>query len=250
LAFTAIPAFPRRLFSQSNMYRNLGAGIESPIDLVGRRVGLSSYQTTLCVLAKGDLHHEYGVPWTHVRWVVGRDQALEAELPADLQLEVAPPGANLSDMLARGDIAALLVSRTPRCFLDRDPRVGRLFAQPREEEVAYFRRNGFFPIMHVVTFKDEVLQSHPWLGPAFVDAFNRALTESARHWEDPNWSRLAWGQQSLEEETRLLGRDPWTNGVEANRANLERFIAYSHEQGLISRRLLVEELFAPTTLDT
>lgn len=153
-------------------------------------------------------------------------------------------------MLAGGDIAALLVSRTPRCFLDRDPRVGRLFPTPREEEVNYFRRNGFFPIMHVVTFQAEVLRQHPWLGPALLDAFNRASAECVRHWEDPNWSRLAWGQQSLEDEMSVLGRDPWVNGVEANRANLERFIQYSHEQGLISRRLEVGELFASTTLDT
>ena len=250
LPFTAVPVFPRRLFSQSNMYRNLGAGIESPQDLVGRRVGLSSYQTTLCVLAKGDLHHEYGVPWKEIRWVVGREQAVEADLPADLKLDVVPRGANLSDMLAQGDIAALLVSRTPRCFLDRDARVARLFSQPRDEEAAYFRRNGFFPIMHVLTFKDETLREHPWLGAAFLDAFNRALIECGRHWEDPNWSRLAWGQQYLDEEIALMGRDPWANGVKANRANIERFVEYSHEQGLISRRLRLEELFAPPTLET
>ena len=61
---TAVPVFPRRLFSQSQMYINVNCGIQSPSDLIGKRVALRSYQTTLSVLAKGDLSHEYASPWT------------------------------------------------------------------------------------------------------------------------------------------------------------------------------------------
>jgi 4,5-dihydroxyphthalate decarboxylase len=61
-SLTAIPVFPRRLYSQSQMYVNTAAGITEPRDLIGKRVGLRSFQTTLSVLAKGDLQHDYGVP--------------------------------------------------------------------------------------------------------------------------------------------------------------------------------------------
>lgn len=246
LPFTAIPVFPRRLFSQSQMYRHLDSGIESPLDLVGRRVGLGSYQTTLCVQAKGDLHHEYGVPWKKVRWVTGGADAVEVELPKDLLVERAPAGADLGAMLARGELAALFVSRLPRSFAEGDRRVGRLFPDPRAEEHAYFERNGFFPIMHLLVFRDEVLKANPWLGPAVMDAFARAHAICMRHWEDPNWSRLAWGRQLAEEERAAFGGDPWVSGVAANRVNLERFIAYSQEQGLIRTRMTVESLFEPS----
>ena len=63
---TAIPVFPRRLFSQSQMYVNTAAGINEARDLIGKRVGLRSYQTTLSVLAKGNLQHEYIVPLDQV----------------------------------------------------------------------------------------------------------------------------------------------------------------------------------------
>jgi 4,5-dihydroxyphthalate decarboxylase len=53
----AVPIFPRRLFSQSQMYKNVNCGIQSPKDLVGKRIGLSGYQNTLGVRAKGDLTH-------------------------------------------------------------------------------------------------------------------------------------------------------------------------------------------------
>ena len=68
--------------------------------------------------------------------------------------------------------------------------------------------------------------------------------------DDPNWGRLAWGRHHLEEERELLGQDPWPYGVAANRANLERFIKYEQEQGLISGPLAVEDLFFETTLET
>ncbi|MBM4297240.1 MAG: 4,5-dihydroxyphthalate decarboxylase, partial [Deltaproteobacteria bacterium] len=59
MPFTAIPVFPRRLFSLSQMWVNVNAGIDSPQDLAGKKVGLSTFQTTLSVLAKGDLQSEY-----------------------------------------------------------------------------------------------------------------------------------------------------------------------------------------------
>ena len=76
MSFTAIPVFPRRLFSQSQMWINVNAGIQSPKDLAGRKVGLNTFQTTLSVLAKGDLQSEYGVPWRDIHWHVAREETV------------------------------------------------------------------------------------------------------------------------------------------------------------------------------
>ena len=43
-------------------------------------------------------------------------------------------------------------------------------------------------------------------------------------------------------------RGLWPYGIEANRPTLEAFLQYAHEQGVAMRRL-VEELFAPETLE-
>src|ERR687887_1854846 len=76
MPFTAIPVFPRRLFSLSQIWVNVDAGIRLPQDLVGKKVGLSTFQTTLSVLAKGDLQTEYGVQWRKIRWIVAKEETL------------------------------------------------------------------------------------------------------------------------------------------------------------------------------
>jgi 4,5-dihydroxyphthalate decarboxylase len=83
-----------------------------------------------------------------------------------------------------------------------------------------------------------------------MDCYAEAKEISASYFEDPGWSQLAWGRHYFEEERRLLGADPWPIGVKANYANLERFIAYSHDQGLLNSKISVESLFPKQVLDT
>ncbi len=104
--------------------------------------------------------------------------------------------------------------------------------------------------MHVVAFKEALVREHPWLVGAFLTAFQQAREAAARYYEDPNWSLLAWGRQYVEDEHRRLGADPWPYGLARNRANLERFIGYSHDQGLIGEQMAPESLFADSAQTT
>lgn len=238
----AIPVFPRRLFSQSQMYKNLRSGIQGPGDLAGKRIGLSTYQTTLSVLAKGDLDHVYSVPWKSITWVTSRIEALEVDLPRDVTLEQASH-EQIERELASGSIQAYFGPHPPRVFLDGHPDVGWLFADPRAEEERYVRQEGYFPIMHVVAFKQDVADRYQELPQALFDAFEHSRRLARERWNDPNWSLLVWGRHELERQDGLLGFDPWANGVGPNRKNLERFALYSNEQALTSRQLTPEELF-------
>ncbi len=241
LPFTAIPVFPRRLFSQSRIYVNNAAGIRTPADLAGKRMGLNAYQVTLSVLAKGDLAREYGVPWREITYVCGHAEAVPVEPPPGVRVERAT--ADLGTLLLENGIQALALPHPPRAVQDGDPRVRRLFADAPAEERAFLQRNGYWPIMHVVAFKDAVVREHPWAPQAFFTAFERAKEECFRYYDDPNWSRLAWGRHYFEDELAVFGGDPWPNGLARNRANLERFIGYSHDQGLIRAPMTPESLF-------
>ena len=240
----AVPVFPRRLFSQSQMYKNARAGIEGPQDLPGKRVGLSSYQTTLSVLAKGDLAHYYAVPWKEMVYVTAREETVEVPLPADVKVERAGSMEEIEEELIAGTIHALFNPRPPRAFLKGHPNVVRLFPEARAQEERHLKEPGYFPIMHVVAFKREVAVRYPGLPQALFDVFEDARKLARRRWNDPNWSLLLWGKQELERETQIQARDPWSNGLEANRKNIGDFVGYSHEQGLIRRLLSPEELFA------
>ena len=104
--------------------------------------------------------------------------------------------------------------------------------------------------MHVVVFKESVLKNCSWAARSIMDAFDSAKEITREFYDDPNWSRLVWGRHLFEEERKLFGSDPWPNGVTRNRANLERFMSYSVDQGLMERPLTFDELFHSTTLNT
>jgi len=245
---TAVPVFPRRLFSQSQIYVNVAAGIRQPTDLIGKRVGLRSYQTTLSVLAKGDLQHEYSVPLDQVTWVTSSDEPVAFDPPSGVRIERAEK--NIETMLVEGEVQAFMVPRMPRPFVAGAPQVARLFSDPRAEEEAYYQRNGFYPIMHVLAIKPEVVAERPWVAMGLFQAFEQAKQMCYEYYSDPNWSHLAWAPHLEGQERNVMGPDPWPNGVARNRANLERFIQYELDQGLIDRRLEVDELFAESTLGT
>jgi len=250
MPFTAIPVYPRRLFSLSQMWVNANAGIKSPQDLIGKKVGLSTFQTTLSVLAKGDLQAEYSVPWRNLDWYMSKDEAVPIKPIAGVRMQILKPGQKIGAMLEKREIDALMVPHPPEEALRGSRNIRRLFADPKAEETKYFRKNGYYPIMHVVAFKDQVLAQNPWLARSVMEAFDKAKAACVEYYGDPNWSRFVWGRHLFEEERIAFGEDPWPHGVQKNRANLERFIGYSLDQGLMEKKLEVEELFAPNTLDT
>lgn len=248
--FTAIPIVPRRLFCQSLFFVPSGSKLTDPQDLAGKRVGINTYQTTLSVLAKGDLEHEYGVPWKSITWVINADETLEFETPAGVRLERVPAGRKIDQLLLAGEVDAAIMPHPPSTLIANRDRVRRLFADGRAAEEAYYRRNGYWPIMHLVAIRQAIADEYPWLPKALFEAFIEAKRKALWHYEDPNWSMLAWGRHYLEEEAAQMNGDSWPYGVGRNRANLERFMAYSQEQGLTQRTLRMDELFHPSVLDT
>jgi 4,5-dihydroxyphthalate decarboxylase len=63
-------------------------------------------------------------------------------------------------------------------------------------------------------------------------------------------SMLPWLVQHVDDTEKLMGRDFWPYGLEANVHVLQTFLRYSHEQGLAKRLLMPAELFAPESLES
>jgi 4,5-dihydroxyphthalate decarboxylase len=250
IPITAIPIFPRRLFSQGLIFVSEESDIDSPQALSGKRVALNSYQTTLSVLARGDLKFEYGVPWEDIHWRVTAQEKIPFQTPPKAKIEFIDGPPDLGDLLESNQIDAFIHPHPPKSVTSGRVKVRSVFPSPKEEELRYFKKNGYMPIMHVLAIRQELAERESWLASAVMDMYRQATEISASYYEDPNWSQLAWGRRYFEEERGLLGGNAWPIGLGANRKNLERFIQYAADQGLLDRELSVDELFDATTLSS
>jgi 4,5-dihydroxyphthalate decarboxylase len=245
-----VPVFPRRLFSASQMFVHPDSSIEHPRDLIGKKVAVSSFQNTLSFLAKGDLKFEYGVPWEEVKWFVQNQEKVSFKKKPGVAIEPIAKDQDLGVMLERGELDALFFPHPPHSVMAGKTRARRLFRDTRAEELRYFRKNGYYPIMHLLAISAELAEREPWLPTAIMQCYAQAKDLAASYFEDPGWSQLAWGRHYFEEEKKLFGADPWPIGLKANYKNLERFIEYSHDQNLLESRIAVESLFPQQVLDT
>jgi len=246
---TAIPVFLHRRFRHGFLFVNAKAGIREPKDLIGKKVGGTNFQPASNIWMRGILEEEYGLAHRQVTWVVERSEDVAFTPPNDLRIEMIAPGKRLDEMLAEGEIPAMLSPDLPKLFLKGDPRIVRMFPNYKEIELAYFRRTGIFPIMHVTTIKQEIVDKYPWVPTNLVKAFEQAKTLAYRRIANPRVVPLAWVRTAVEEQERLLGPDPWVYGLgAANRKNLETVLRYTHQQGMISRTWPLDELFADTDL--
>ncbi len=69
--FVPLPIFTSRMFRHGYIFINRNAGIRSPKDLKGKRIGLQGYQATAIVWMRGLLQEEYGVSFADVHWFEG-----------------------------------------------------------------------------------------------------------------------------------------------------------------------------------
>jgi len=245
----AIPVFLHRRFRHGFMFINTQKGITKPADLRGKKIGVKTLMTSAILWMRGILQHEYGVPLNTIEWVTELDNDIDVQLPADLKFRKVAEGQSIETMLADGELDAVFHSDIIKPFMAGDPRVGRLFPDPKAEETAYFQRTGIFPIMHVTALRKELVDAHPWLPFNLYRAFNEAKKIGMKRMVNPRIAPLAWYQAAWEEQQRVLGPDPWEYGLsQKNRKVLETLIGYSHEQGLIKKRFTPDELFLPVEL--
>ena len=256
--YVGIPAFLSRAFRHTSIYIRTDRGIATPADLKGRRIGLPEYQLTACVWARAMLQDDYGVKPSDVTWVrggiesPGRPEKIKLDLPADVRLESAPADRSLSQMLAAGEIDAMVSPRPPSCFERGDANVGWLFPDPMEAATGYFRRTGIFPIMHILGVRRDLVEQHRWLPGAVFKAFTRAKDLAVQRLSDNSATKMTmpFVEEQVVRARQLMGHDYWSYGVEPNRVVLDNFLRHHHAQGLSRRLVAAEELFHPATLES
>ena len=161
--------------------------------------------------------------------MVERSEDVAFTPPEDLRIEMIPPGKQLDDMLAEGEIPAMISPdaaaavpqgrQADRAAVSRTTRTSRL---------AYFRQTGIFPIMHVTTIKQEIVDKYPWVPTNLVKAFEEAKQLAYRRIANPRMVPLAWVRTAVEEQEEMLGPDPWAYGLDASQPQEPRDRAALH----------------------
>jgi 4,5-dihydroxyphthalate decarboxylase len=241
-----IPVFLHRRFRHGFIFINKRAGIREPKDLIGRRIGMNSYGPAAHYWMRGHLEQDFGVPHRSMTYVVERNEDVAAKkLPGDLKIEVLPKGRDVEKMLLEGELDVIMAPNVMKEIAEGDPRVGHLWDDYKAVEVEYYRRTGFFPIMHITTVPQELVARHPWIVESLTHAFEEAKQLAFRHVANPRIVPLAWFRTQWEEERRLLGRDPWEFGLsDLNKRNYDQLSQFVYEQGMTSRKMPLEDLFA------
>ena len=258
--YSLLPVFPLRVFRHRSIFIRTDRGIRKPEHLRGKKIATPGFSSTSLTWLRGILQHEHGVSPEEIQWIVsskdssaeaaGKVSKQESMIPEGLSVTRGPEGKDESDLLESGDVDALFHAAEPRAYVEGHPDVARLFGDYRKAERAYFRKTGIFPIMHAVAIRNDVVKTNPWLPQAVFKAYAEAKKMMYDALKKMGWATISlpWVGQEIEETRNLMGENFWPYGVEPNRKALETLFRYSHEQGLASRELTVEEVFHPASL--
>lgn len=248
--FMSLPVFLHRRFRHGAFYVNTSKGIKSPKDLEGRTVGAKSWTATAILWMRGILESEYGVDLRSITWLTDLDDHVEGfDPPKDFKVSRIREDQSIEDMLVNGEVDALLHPDIIDPIENKDPRVARMFPDFRGEQIKYFQKTGIFLIMHVTAIRPEILEKHPWVAHNLLIAFNKAKTIAMRRMENPRVVPLALWREEWETQREIFGSDPWEYGLTpGNVKNLEQLVSYAHRQGLMPRRMALDELFLNPTV--
>jgi 4,5-dihydroxyphthalate decarboxylase len=258
--YTLIPVFISRIFRHRNVFVHVNSGIEKPEDLIGKKVGTPGYGMSANTWIRGFLLDEYGVNADDMQWIQTTKSsdgfALNSDLGEyyfgdDFPLVIGPEGVDESELLLSGQCDALITAITPKAFLEGNPAIKRLFPNTKAAEMDYYRKTKMFPMMHVVAIRNDVIKENPWLPKAVFEMYSKAKQKAYADMETTTSLKvtLPWVTQEFEDTRKLMGKNYWKYGIEANRKELETIMRYVYEQGLVKRQITFEELFAPSTME-
>jgi 4,5-dihydroxyphthalate decarboxylase len=237
-----LPIFLMRAFHHGAIKVNTRAGIASPKDLEGKRVGVNrGYTVTTGLWARNILARQYGVDLSKITWVLSGDEHVaEFQPPANVvRLE---KGRKMGDLLASGELVAAIGADVD------SPDVKPLIPNPKEAGFEALRTRGHYPINHLMVVKEELLQQRPELAREIFDAFAEA---KRLYVDDLKAGRIASPTPVDETYKRVMditGRDPLPYGIEPNRAMIQEVIDSALEQKVLARPVTIEQLFPPQVM--
>ena len=239
---TAIPVFLVRAFHHGAILHNVHAGVRTPKDLEGRRVGVTrGYTVTTGVWARSVLQHRYGVDLAKVTWVLSGDEHV-AEFRPPANVVPLEPGRKMADLLASGELPAAIGVDVEHAD------VAPLIPDAAAAGLEALRTSGHYPINHTIVIRDALLDERPGIAAEVFEAFaaaKRLYVEQLRAGTLEKPGKV----DELHRRVMAITGDPLPYGIAPNQSVLEELVQSAHEQGILSRPAAIGDLFARDTRD-
>jgi 4,5-dihydroxyphthalate decarboxylase len=247
---TALPVPLNRRFRQDQIYVAAGSPFHDLSDLAGARFGLPEFQATPTIWLRSLLRAN-GVRNDQVHWVTYRPERVPIPSPA-----TRGSAKTVVEGLLAGEIdAGFLPTRLPVEHFPLDGKGGRLrrlLADPWAADRAYFRSTGFFPIGTVLTLRTDILGTNPNFAHDVYEMFLGAKADGLKSLLNPGQLAVMnpFLLESLEQSFAILGADPWPYGFKRCWAEIDAFMGFMQEDGLLDLKLSPEAVFHDSTLNT
>jgi 4,5-dihydroxyphthalate decarboxylase len=270
-AWTAIPVFPAWVFStHTETLVNINAGVQSPRDLKGKRIGVPEYPVAAITWFRYALESEYGVRPQDVIWLEERTllsshyRLMGYQPPQDVRVQTIPEEQRLCDMLIDGTIDAVTRyfgraanedsplpgdrSHVPIHELAQHPRIKWLFPDRKAAAIEYHKKIGYLQPIHCIIVKQEIVERHPWVPLNLY----RAFLESVKTTVEADYVRPLSFPLSRDEQIGIIGPDFLPIGLKRNRQALEHFVTLAVREGWVmgGRSIKLQDLFHESTIYT
>ncbi len=256
--FVGVPIYTTRRFYHTAILVRRKAGIETPADLKGKRVGVPEYQQTAALWARGVLQHEFGVNPKDMEFWMERTPdkshggATGFKPPPGVTVNQIPADKSMGSMLLAGELDAALHYLSGNNLVDRsradlinNPDFKYLFPDSVAEGVRYFRKTGIYPINHQAVVRRDVYDKEPWVAQNLLKAFIAANDIANQRRQQHVEYHLAAGLLTGDAKTPIV-----RHGIKANRHVIETIAQYSLEQGLTKRLIKLDEIYAPNVMES
>ena len=256
--FVGVPIYTTRRFYHTAILVRRKAGIETPADLKGKRVGVPEYQQTAALWARGVLQHEFGVQPKEMEFWMERTPdkshggATGFKPPPGVTVNQIPADRSMGSMLLAGELDAALHYLSGNNLVDRsradlinNPEFKYLFPDSVAEGIRYFRKTGIYPINHQAVVRRDVYEKDPWVAQNLLKAFVAANDIANQRRQQHVEYHLAAGLLSGDAKTPIV-----RHGIKANSHVIETIAQYSLEQGLTKRLIKLDEIYAPNVMES
>jgi 4,5-dihydroxyphthalate decarboxylase len=214
-----LPAVVASRFQRGCLIAYRERGEPAASELAGKRIGVRAYTQTTGMWVRAHLTEDYGLSTQSVHWLT-HDPAHVEQYSDPTFVERTSSKKSLPDMLRDGEIDAAILGND----LPKSDEFAPVIPDAAAKDRAWWNQHRFMPINHMVVASRDVVRRNPEAVKEAYGLLRQAYDSNAVPKDSPS---------------------PYLFGITSLREPLRWIIDACLEQGLLPRKLSVEEVFAP-----